>query len=97
MSTRRVDQWLWFARFFKSRTSAARFCHAGGLKVNAVPVAKASHPLKEGDVLTFFAGGRPRRVQVRALGSRRVPASSARDLYQDLDSAKIVAGNDRAR
>ncbi len=97
MLTRRVDQWLWFARFFKSRTSATRFCLSGQLRVNAVPIVKASHGLKEGDVLTFFAGGRVRVVQVQALGSRRGPASAARDLYRELDSSKAVVGNILAR
>ena len=95
--TRRADQWLWFARFFKSRTSAARFCLAGRLRVNAAPIAKAGHALKEGDVLTFFVGGRVRIVQVRALGVRRGPASAARDLYQDLNSSKAIVGNIPAR
>jgi len=92
--TRRADQWLWFARFFKSRTSAARFCLAGRLRVNAAPIAKASHELKEGDVLTFFAGGRVRVVRIRALGNRRGPAAEAQALYQDLDqSPDNVAGS----
>jgi ribosome-associated heat shock protein Hsp15 len=84
-TTRRVDQWLWFARFFKSRTSAAKFCLAGRLRINAAPIAKASHVVKEGDVLTFFVGGHVRVVRVLALGSRRGPPGEARSLYQDLD------------
>lgn len=82
---RRIDQWLWFARFFKSRTSAAKFCLAGRLRVNAVPIAKASHLVREGDVLTFFAGGRVRVVRIMALGRRRGPHGEARALYQDLE------------
>ncbi len=89
-TTRRIDQWLWYARFFKSRTSAAKFCLAGRLRINRVPIAKASHAVKEGDVLTFFAGGRVRVVRVRALGSRRGPAGEARELYQELAMSKAV-------
>ena len=79
---------MWFASFFKSRTSAARFCLAGRLRVNAAPIAKASHELKEGDVLTFFVGGRVRVVRVRVLGNRRGPAAEARELYRDLDESR---------
>ena len=94
--TRRADQWLWFARFFKSRTSATRFCLAGRLRVNAAPIAKASHELKVGDVLTFFAGGRVRVVRVRSLGNRRGPAAEARELYQDLDRLPADIADGRA-
>ena len=55
------------------------------MRVNAQPIAKASHAVKEGDVLTFFAGGRVRVVRVKALGTRRGPGVEARALYQDLD------------
>jgi ribosome-associated heat shock protein Hsp15 len=95
-TARRVDQWLWFARFFKSRTGAAKFCLAGRLRVNAAPVAKASHAVKAGDVLTFFVGGRVRVVRVVALGSRRGPPEEARALYQDLDPPpRGLAGRNR--
>ena len=95
-TTRRADQWLWFARFFKSRTSASRFCLAGRLRVNAVPVAKSSHELKEGDILTFYSGGRVRVVRVLALGVRRGPAAEARGLYQDLNRCPVDAADSRA-
>jgi ribosome-associated heat shock protein Hsp15 len=94
--TRRVDQWLWFARFFKSRTRAAQACLAGRIRVNAAPIAKASHEVKEGDVLTFFAGGRVRVVRVQALGSRRAPAAEARALYQDLNRSPDDAAGSRS-
>ena len=95
MPARRIDQWLWFARFFTSRTRAARFCLTGRLRVNAVPIAKASHELKEGDVLTFFAGGRVRVVRVRALGNRRGPMAEARALYQDLNRPPVNGAGGR--
>ena len=96
LPTRRVDQWLWFARFFASRTRAARFCLAGRIRVNAAPIAKASYELKAGDVLTFFAGGRVRVVRVRALGDRRGPAAEARELYQDLNQSPVDVADCRA-
>lgn len=96
-TTRRVDQWLWFARFFKSRTRATQFCLTGRLRINATPIAKAHHELKVGDVLTFFAGGRVRVVRVRALGSRRGPAAEARELYQELDLSSAPDADHRKR
>jgi ribosome-associated heat shock protein Hsp15 len=83
--TRRLDQWLWFARFFKSRTLATRFCALGKLRVNTVTVAKAHYALKIGDVLTFPLGPHVRVIAVRDLGTRRGPPVEARTLYADLE------------
>jgi len=83
--TRRLDQWLWFARFFKSRTLATRFCASGKLRVNAITVAKAHYGLKIGDVLTFPLGPHVRIIAVRDLGTRRGPPAEARTLYEDLE------------
>jgi ribosome-associated heat shock protein Hsp15 len=88
----RVDKWLWFARFFRSRTLAARHCAAGRVRINGARVVKAHAPVAPGDVLTFATGGaRIHVVRVLALGTRRGPASEARTLYLDLDPP--TAGN----
>ncbi len=80
----RVDKWLWYARFFRSRSRAARNCGAGKVRVNRRPIRKAHHGLKVGDVLTFPQGPHIRVVEVAALGRRRGPADEARTLYRDL-------------
>ena len=80
----RVDKWLWFARFFKSRSRAAALCQAGKVRIAGEPVKKAHHPVRPGDVLTFPQGGHIRVVKVLILGVRRGPASEARGLYEDL-------------
>ncbi|MCB2102874.1 MAG: RNA-binding S4 domain-containing protein [Rhodobacterales bacterium] len=81
---RRIDQWLWYARFFKSRSLATKFVAAGRLRVNGDLIAKAHHGLREGDVLTFPKGPDIRVVRVEALGKRRGPAPEAQTLYTDL-------------
>lgn len=83
--TRRLDKWLWFARFFKSRSLATRFCVAGRLRINGKLVSKPHYGLKAGDVLTFPLGPHVRIIQVADLGLRRGPAPEARALYEDLD------------
>lgn len=80
----RIDKWLWFARFFKSRSAAARLCGAGRVRVNSQVIRKPHHPLKVGDVLTFPQARAIRVVKVAALGERRGPAPEARTLYEDL-------------
>ena len=38
----RLDKWLWFARFFKSRSLSAKAVTGGKVRVNGVHAAKAS-------------------------------------------------------
>jgi ribosome-associated heat shock protein Hsp15 len=82
-SKARLDQWLWFARFAKSRSLAARLCAAGAVTVNGSPVKKANHPIRMGDVVVLPQGGWQRTVRVVALGIRRGPAPEARLLYEE--------------
>ena len=80
----RLDKWLWFARFLKSRTLAATLCANGRVRVSGRVVSKPSQALKVGDVLTFPLGPHIRVIEVKALGTRRGPAEEARTLYDDL-------------
>lgn len=80
----RLDKWLWFARFFKSRSLASGQCQAGKVRVDGNVVTKAHFALRPGHVLTFVQGNHVRVVKVLALGARRGPAPEAQELYEDL-------------
>ncbi len=80
----RADKWLWYARFFKTRTLASKVCASGQLRLSGSLVAKAHQKVKVGDVLTFPQGRHIRVVKVLVLGSRRGPAPEAQGLYEDL-------------
>lgn len=80
----RLDKWLWYARFFKSRSIASEICNGGKVRLGGEPVKKANRQLRPGDVLTFPQGRHIRVVKVLALASRRGPASEAALLYEDL-------------
>jgi ribosome-associated heat shock protein Hsp15 len=82
-ATRRLDQWLWFARFVKSRSLAARLCAAGAVAVNGVAVSKANHTIRVGDIVVVPQRGWQRTVRVVALGARRGPASEAQTLFEE--------------
>jgi ribosome-associated heat shock protein Hsp15 len=90
----RLDQWLWFARFTKSRSLAARLCAAGAITVNGAVVKKPNHILRIGDVVVLPQGGWQRSVRVLDLGTRRGPASEARMLY--LETAEALRLRDVA-
>jgi ribosome-associated heat shock protein Hsp15 len=81
---RRLDKWLWFARFCKSRTLASKLCAAGKVRIGGELVHKAHYLVRAGDVLTFPQGPHIRVVRVVQLGIRRGPATEARTLYEDL-------------
>jgi ribosome-associated heat shock protein Hsp15 len=87
-TSRRLDQWLWFARFAKSRSLAARLCAAGAISVNGVTVGKANHAVKVGDSVVVAQRGWRRTVRVVALGVRRGPAGEARTLFEDTAAAR---------
>jgi ribosome-associated heat shock protein Hsp15 len=83
----RLDQWLWFARFVKSRSLAARLCTAGAVAINGQEVSKANQSVRVGDIVFLPQGGWQRTVRVVALGTRRGPSAEARTLYEEAASA----------
>lgn len=84
MASQRIDRWLWFARFFRSRSAATRLCAGTGVRVNRRKIQKAAYGLRVGDVITFPQGGVIRVVRVLGLAVRRGPSSEARMLYEEL-------------
>ena len=89
----RLDKWLWFARFAKTRTLAAKLVGAGYVRVNGQRVDQAAKAVAVGDVLTLALARTTAVVRVEALGERRGPASEAQALYTDLnrDDAQLVS------
>ena len=95
----RLDKWLFFARFFKTRSLSSKQIEAGHVRVNATKVLKPATSISIGQVLTIVQGRTVRVVEVLALGYRRGPASEAQLLYRDLtpkqDSEYPAPGQDR--
>lgn len=87
----RVDVWLWRARFFKTRSMAARFVEDGRVRLTRAGqetrLEKSSRPVKVGDQLVFAVGGRLIAVTVEGLGVRRGPPAEARGLYSALQNS----------
>lgn len=87
----RADVWLWRARFFKSRSLAAKFLEEGRVRMTRSGVQtrldKPSRTLHIGDELVFALGGRLIAVTVESLGERRGPPAAARALYSPLENS----------
>lgn len=87
----RLDKWLWFARFQKSRHMAQGMIEDGLVRLNGQVVAKTSTAVKTGDEVVFYLRRRWRRVRVAALGQRRGPAPEAQSLYAELSPPDLPA------
>ncbi|MBT3557787.1 MAG: RNA-binding S4 domain-containing protein [Rhodospirillales bacterium] len=96
-ATLRMDKWLWYTRFFKSRTLAGTFCGSGKLRLNGQVIRKSNQTLKPDDVLTFPLNNYVRVIKVVTLGTRRGPALEAQGLYEDLDPPVPVKKEERIR
>jgi len=87
----RADVWLWRARFFKTRSLAAKFVDEGKVRLTRAGaesrIDKCARPVRVGDQLVFAVGGRLIAVAVEALGERRGPPAEARTLYSALPSS----------
>lgn len=92
----RLDKWLWFARFAKSRTLAAKLVAGGHVRVNGQRVDTAAKAIGVGDVVTLALAHATLVVRVENLGRRRGPAPEARQLYADIagGNAVLVSGPD---
>jgi ribosome-associated heat shock protein Hsp15 len=84
LTSRRLDQWLWFARVAKSRSLASRVCTAGAIILNGAVVRKARHLIRVGDIIVVKQGILSRTIRVKALGARRGPAIEAQSLYEEV-------------
>ena len=85
----RIDRWLWAARFYKTRSLAARAVVGGKVRLNGERV-KPGKEVKAGDELEVRSGELQWRVEVRAVTLKRGPAAEAALLYAE-------SGESRAR
>jgi len=83
----RIDKWLWAARFFKTRSLAAKACELGRVEANEIQ-AKPSREIRPGDRLKIKNEGGEYLVEVLALSEMRGPAAAARSLYRETGASK---------
>ena len=87
MTGTRIDKWLWAARFFKTRTLAAKACELGRIQSNQQP-ARASREVRVGDMLRIRNEGGDFEVEVLGLSEMRGPAAVAQTLYRETEASR---------
>lgn len=83
----RIDKWLWAARFFKTRSLAARACDLGRIKANGLE-AKPAREVRAGDMLEVKNAAGDFEVEVLALSEIRGPAPVAQTLYRETEASR---------
>jgi len=87
MTSVRMDKWLWAARFFKTRSLAARACELGRIHSNGQP-AKPAREVHIGNMLRVTNDGGDFEVEVLVLSEVRGPASVAQTLYRETEASR---------
>ena len=82
-----MDKWLWAARFFKTRTLAARTCDLGRVEANGQP-AKPAREVRPGDMLRVKNDAGEFHIEVLALSEMRGPAAVAQTLYRETEESR---------
>lgn len=89
MDTVRVDKWLWAARFFKTRSLAARACELGRVQAKN-QLVKPARDVSVGDMLHIKTEGGEFEVEVLLLSDVRGPASVAQTLYRETEESRAL-------
>ncbi|WP_297370055.1 RNA-binding S4 domain-containing protein [Acidocella sp.] len=80
----RLDKFLVFARFCKTREAAALLVEKGAVRINRQVTEKPHAKVRPGDVLTLALPHGVKVIEVLGLPARRGPAPQAHSCYQDI-------------
>ncbi|HEX7363029.1 MAG TPA: RNA-binding S4 domain-containing protein [Bryobacteraceae bacterium] len=83
----RMDKWLWAARFFKTRTLAARACELGRVECRG-QLVKPAREVRIGEMLRIKNDSGEFRVEVLLLSEMRGPASVAQTIYRETEESR---------
>ena len=89
--SQRIDKWLYFTRFAKTRTMAQELIEGGHVAVNGEKVLKCSRDIKIGDELEILRGTIRFFVRVTGFVEKRVGAPVAQTLYEQTKETENLA------
>ena len=82
----RLDKWLVYARFARTRTLATELVEGGRIRVNGQRVTNTTRQVGPGDVLTMALPHATRVVRILGAAERRGSFPDAQQLYEDVGS-----------
>jgi ribosome-associated heat shock protein Hsp15 len=85
----RIDKWLWAARFYKTRSLAAKACELGRVHISDVQT-KPAREIKPGDKLRVKNDSGEFTVEVVGVSETRGPAAEAKNLYRETEESKAA-------
>jgi ribosome-associated heat shock protein Hsp15 len=80
----RLDKFLVFARFCKTRALALALVEQGAVRINRQPTEKPHAKLRPGDVLTLALPAGVKVVEILLLPERRGSAPVAQAFYREI-------------
>ncbi len=80
----RLDKWLVYARFARTRSLACALIEGGRVRLNGSRVTRPDRALAPGDILTLALAHATTAVRVLSVAERRGSFPEARTLYEDL-------------
>ncbi len=82
----RIDQWLWAARLYKTRSQANQACRGGKVQIEGGAV-KPARPVRENEIVEIKQPPIVRIYRVKGLAAKRVSAVLARELVEEITPA----------
>ena len=78
----RIDRWLYYCRFYKSRSLATAAVSGGHVRINGERTSPGAR-VKSGDRVELVRDRLPYVFDVTAIPARRGPAREARECYEE--------------
>lgn len=85
----RLDKWLVYARFVKTREIAQRLVERGHVRINAERIKKPDRSVNIDDVLTLALPHGTFVVRVLSVAERRGSPSDAQALYETVSASDM--------
>jgi ribosome-associated heat shock protein Hsp15 len=82
----RVDRWLWYVRFFKTRALASTAVNGGHVRINGRRARPASK-VRAGDSIEIVRNQLGYDIEVVTLPSRRGPATEVQETYRESEES----------
>ncbi len=82
----RLDRWLWFTRFYKTRSAASAAVQGGHIRLNGER-SRSSNKVTIGDRIRVVRNQLTYELTVVDIPSRRGPAAEARACYSEAEES----------